>query len=256
MALRLETFKFVSATCVFLPMVEGKYKYCSYNNIDGQKVYFYCSGYQTCCGDKCCDDLDRFYRLWYFWLCVLLLLVICSGGGYWIRRRYLVHQIFTSESQQHPVNIPRTQVGTGYRSLAETSQVAPQPLMIDAPPPPYSSLYLNNNIMPEVCADIKPPPYSETLPTYEESIGQRPAPPLQSTQVPRWETTAVTGYQVPSHLETMETFFMLFSSQTNHCLGSLFSLIPWKILNNLRMNFGGKKLINIYWTAETYIYIN
>lgn len=141
--LRSVSFKFVCASCTFLHLAEGKYKYCSYNNIDGQKVYFYCSGYQTCCIDKCCDDLDRFYRLWYFWLCVLLLLLVCSGGGYWMRRRYFVHHIFTAETVHHPVTIPRTQISSGYRSLAESSQVAqpPPPHMIEAPPPPYSSLF-------------------------------------------------------------------------------------------------------------------
>ncbi|CAG0887733.1 unnamed protein product [Darwinula stevensoni] len=59
---------------------------CSYVDNSLQVFHFQCRSYQYCCGFSCClSPALSFYRLWYFWLLMLLAVLVCSGGGCWYR---------------------------------------------------------------------------------------------------------------------------------------------------------------------------
>ncbi|XP_074659166.1 WW domain binding protein VOPP1-like [Tubulanus polymorphus] len=83
---------------IIIPVVECRN--CFYNGY-GHTKYFYCAANEYCCGAHCCQAVYSFYRLWYFWMSIILIFVFCSGGGYWYRRRYIQQRVFIN----HQMNV-------------------------------------------------------------------------------------------------------------------------------------------------------
>ncbi|XP_023933325.1 vesicular, overexpressed in cancer, prosurvival protein 1 [Lingula anatina] len=80
----------VSVLFALIQIAEA-YTYCrnSYSY-----TYYSCSDYEYCCqSNKCCNSSAltlSIYQLWYFWFCLILFIVLCSGGIFgWYRKRYL-----------------------------------------------------------------------------------------------------------------------------------------------------------------------
>lgn len=86
---------FPTVVLYFITEVEAKYCVTVEN---GQTRHFACGPFQHCCGSLCCESFGPFYRLWYFWLCVMLALIFCSFGGYWYRRHYFQHRLFSAQN--------------------------------------------------------------------------------------------------------------------------------------------------------------
>ncbi|KAK3588138.1 hypothetical protein CHS0354_012196 [Potamilus streckersoni] len=75
-----------SVLLVIIPnLVEAKY--CTYTSNYGKAIHFYCRAFEDCCSDKCCENFLEFYKLWYFWFCVVILLVSIAVLIYWLRKR-------------------------------------------------------------------------------------------------------------------------------------------------------------------------
>ncbi|CAM1321930.1 Uncharacterised protein g7936 [Pycnogonum litorale] len=71
---------------------------CRYTSIygSGTEHTFRCGAFEVCCGDSCCRTrLINFYQIWYFWVLMALLFLLCGGGGFWAKRHYY--------SPAHPV---------------------------------------------------------------------------------------------------------------------------------------------------------
>lgn len=60
-------------------------KYCSYE-VNGEPKYFVCARNEDCCNFGCCVHLAfQFYQLWYYWLLLIFMFMICSGGSWWYK---------------------------------------------------------------------------------------------------------------------------------------------------------------------------
>ncbi|XP_064614379.1 WW domain binding protein VOPP1-like [Liolophura sinensis] len=132
-------------------------RYC-WHIFHGHTQYFYCGVHQTCCGTKCCDNIVAFYRLWYFWIFVLMLFVACSGGGFWLRRRRMGDDLrasLTSTSDDgfvrnlreynrpRIVNVQRDQFSPVHHQEANQLPVQPPAYsdVAESKPPSYESLF-------------------------------------------------------------------------------------------------------------------
>ncbi|XP_055384336.1 myb-like protein AA [Condylostylus longicornis] len=61
-------------------------KYCSLQSVTGQSRYFMCGRHEYCCTFGCCVHLAfQFYQLWYYWLLLIFMFMVCSGGSWWYR---------------------------------------------------------------------------------------------------------------------------------------------------------------------------
>uniref|UniRef100_UPI00358EA5DA WW domain binding protein VOPP1-like isoform X1 n=2 Tax=Myxine glutinosa TaxID=7769 RepID=UPI00358EA5DA len=67
----------------------GHAKDCTFHDRNDRTLDFVCSEYEQCCGTKCCLRVISTYRIWYFWLCLLLGTLFCCGSGMWLKRRLL-----------------------------------------------------------------------------------------------------------------------------------------------------------------------
>ncbi|XP_052809332.1 vesicular, overexpressed in cancer, prosurvival protein 1-like isoform X1 [Mya arenaria] len=128
-------------------------KYCWYKSGFGKSSHFYCSAFQYCCGDKCCENIDEFYKLWYFWLCILVLILSAFVAFYWLRNHYGNNR---SAQEQRSRSHRRSRSGRRYRQLTGDSVTsAPSVIIPDsvvtAPPP-----YMGDNTG---CPHLGPPPY-------------------------------------------------------------------------------------------------
>ncbi|KAK9504791.1 hypothetical protein O3M35_008976 [Rhynocoris fuscipes] len=60
-------------------------RYCKYE-FAGQIKYYACPRNEYCCNLGCCiSPTFPFYQLWYYWLMVIFMFVVCSGGQWWYR---------------------------------------------------------------------------------------------------------------------------------------------------------------------------
>ncbi|GAB6030479.1 hypothetical protein CHUAL_007343 [Chamberlinius hualienensis] len=98
--------KVVSMTFVLVSLSSSvECRYCTYFTPDGYVRSITCQPYEFCCGNSCCRSTFKFYQFWYFWLSVILILLVCSGGSWWYRLRYR-HQFFTHRySSDAPVDL-------------------------------------------------------------------------------------------------------------------------------------------------------
>lgn len=129
-------------------------KYCWHTTKFGKATHFYCGAFEYCCGDKCCENFDEFYKLWYFWLCVLVLLMSTCIALYWLRRRYMLNHC---PSAQVTVTVPRhRRRHRRYRQLSgEGTGPVPVVIIPDSvitEPPPYMGEASG-------CPHGGPPPY-------------------------------------------------------------------------------------------------
>ncbi|XP_073992969.1 uncharacterized protein [Rhodnius prolixus] len=60
-------------------------RYCKFE-FEGQQKYYVCPRNEYCCTLGCCiSPTFQFYQLWYYWLMVIFMFVVCSGGQWWYR---------------------------------------------------------------------------------------------------------------------------------------------------------------------------
>ncbi|KAL4222688.1 Vesicular [Mactra antiquata] len=148
---------------IIFSVVVVECKYCWHKTGFGKSSHFYCSAFQYCCGDRCCENIDQFYKLWYFWLCVFVLILSACVAIYWLRRRYMMTQIFLQgapEERSRPRSRHRRS-RRRYRQLSGdgTNAVPPAviiPESVVTAPPPYLG---NNTGVPHP----GPPPYCVTV---------------------------------------------------------------------------------------------
>ncbi|CAH1789450.1 unnamed protein product [Owenia fusiformis] len=136
----LDVFQLVIGFVFVITQVEGKH--CWYSSSNGKENFnFRCSAYQYCCGNNCCESFAGFYRLWYFWLCVLLMLMFCSGSGYWFKRRYYQRVLVTNgQPPSGPVSTATTNT-YNQPSLAYPNMFMSQACRgVPVPPPHYSTM--------------------------------------------------------------------------------------------------------------------
>ncbi|XP_051174796.1 uncharacterized protein LOC127290337 isoform X2 [Leptopilina boulardi] len=67
-------------------------KYCAFE-LQGETKYYVCPRTEYCCNFGCCVSPGfQMYHLWYYWLLVIIMFLVCSGGGlgyrYWLQARY------------------------------------------------------------------------------------------------------------------------------------------------------------------------
>lgn len=67
-------------------------KYCAFE-LQGETKYYVCPRTEYCCNFGCCVSPGfQMYHLWYYWLLVIIMFLVCSGGGlgyrYWLQGRY------------------------------------------------------------------------------------------------------------------------------------------------------------------------
>lgn len=68
---------------VFLNVADGRY--CEFE-VDGESKYYICPRNEHCCNFGCClSPTFQFYQLWYYWLMVIFMFLLCSGGTWWYR---------------------------------------------------------------------------------------------------------------------------------------------------------------------------
>ncbi|XP_052246149.1 vesicular, overexpressed in cancer, prosurvival protein 1-like isoform X2 [Dreissena polymorpha] len=140
--------------------LKSECKYCWHKSGFGKSEYFYCSAFQYCCGDKCCENIAEFYKLWYFWLCALVLALATFAALYWFCRRY-ASPVSSRSSGGDRSRSHRSRSSRRYRHLsgeghrgATGSVVIPNEVVISPPP------YCGNN---SGCPHLGPPPYALTL---------------------------------------------------------------------------------------------
>ncbi|XP_018016628.1 uncharacterized protein LOC108673334, partial [Hyalella azteca] len=124
-----------------------------------------CRYQEYCCSQGCCSpSAVTFYQLWYFWLVLLLVGIVCSGYGWYFKHRYagglsnlnphpplrrrppLRHRIYPRylhdtappsygevmrRQQDYPQARPAFRGGAGQRD----------PGWINSPPPPYETIH-------------------------------------------------------------------------------------------------------------------
>lgn len=137
-------------------ILEVECKYCWHTTSYGKTSHFYCGAFEYCCEASCCANFDQFYRLWYFWLCILVLLMSCGIALYWLKKRYLVRQLFTDDRDER--RRARRRRTRRYRQLSgDPNNTSPPTVIIpdsvSFSPPPYSG---DNTGVPHP----GPPPYS------------------------------------------------------------------------------------------------
>ncbi|KAL5006482.1 hypothetical protein ScPMuIL_015288 [Solemya velum] len=116
-------------------------KDCWFTN-NGRIRQFYCAEYQSCCADHCCQMSSKFYQLWYFWMCVVILLVIFAVGIYLVQRWYKFRGILP---------------GATCNRRNQRNTISFVPTSTTSLPPPY------NATNPLACPFlITPPPYNST----------------------------------------------------------------------------------------------
>lgn len=180
---------FVSDLLFLTTLILGvECKYCWHSSSYGKTSHFYCGAFEYCCDDSCCANFDQFYRLWYFWLCILVLLMSCGIALYWLKKRYLVRQLFSDDTEER--RQPRRRRRRRYRQLSgdPNNSAAPTVVVPDSvsfSPPPYSG---DNTGVPHP----GPPPYclgsgssinSATLPRCPppyQQIAKEPPPSYSS----------------------------------------------------------------------------
>ncbi|XP_060605377.1 WW domain binding protein VOPP1-like isoform X2 [Ruditapes philippinarum] len=186
----------------------GKYKadckYCWHKTGFGKTSHFYCSAFQYCCGDKCCENIDEFYKLWYFWLCVLILILSACIAFYWLRRRYMMSQLFVqTQTDRTRPHARRRRSGRRYRQLTGDS-LAPIVIIpesvVTAPPP-----YLGDDT---TCPHPGPPPYT---------LGSGSS--INSTTLPRFPPpySQIEKIPPPNYSSTDEIVVMTLESNKKHC---------------------------------------
>ncbi|XP_071101857.1 uncharacterized protein [Haliotis cracherodii] len=129
-------------SAVLVEIVEGKQ--CWHSN-KGRTQVFFCADSQICCGQTCCSLDQAFYKLWYFWLTVLLLLLLCAAGIYWIRRNYIYHKLLALSawnsqnlvSSLHPGNVT-TPPQKSTRPDVQSEVIHLPPYTPQVKPPPYT----------------------------------------------------------------------------------------------------------------------
>uniref|UniRef100_UPI0035900C59 uncharacterized protein isoform X2 n=1 Tax=Myxine glutinosa TaxID=7769 RepID=UPI0035900C59 len=94
----------------------GHAKDCTFHDRNDRTLDFVCSEYEQCCGTKCCLRVISTYRIWYFWLCLLLGTLFCCGSGMWLKRRLLGTHGITA---QPPLFVTR-QADSGSRGRCTT----------------------------------------------------------------------------------------------------------------------------------------
>lgn len=68
---------------VFFDMADGRY--CEFE-VNGESKYYICPRNEHCCNFGCClSPTFQFYQLWYYWLMVIFMFLLCSGGTWWYR---------------------------------------------------------------------------------------------------------------------------------------------------------------------------
>lgn len=175
---------------IVLYSVTAECKYCWYKNAFGKTTHFYCSAFQYCCGEKCCENMEEFYKLWYFWLCVLILVLSAFIAFYWLRKRYMSSSLFgDSMTDSRERRRRQRRSGRRYRQLTGDSTSSAPPMVIPdtvvTSPPPYQGDNTG-------CPHSGPPPYilgsgtsinSFTLPSFPPPYSQieKQPPPLYSS---------------------------------------------------------------------------
>lgn len=167
-------------------------KYCQYKTSFGKSNHVYCSAFQFCCGEKCCENIDEFYKLWYFWFCLMILMISLCAAFYWLHQRCLTQQMFLQYSGQQQRLRHHGRGSRRYRHLTGDSTVGiPFPAVIPESvvisPPSYTSDNTG-------CPHSGPPPYSlgsgssinsTNLPRFPPSYAQieKQPPPSYSTSI-------------------------------------------------------------------------
>ncbi|XP_064648252.1 WW domain binding protein VOPP1-like [Lineus longissimus] len=151
---------------ILLCFIEAECRTCWYNGY-GYTKYFYCAVNQYCCGPACCQSVVSFYRLWYFWLCIIMVLLFCSGGGYWFRNRY-AHRPFMMSGSGSTV----TNNGISGGSRGVVLQTAPERTAQN-----QTSLYPQGNVQPTPPAyTAEGAPYQTYPASYQfQSFGPPPS---------------------------------------------------------------------------------
>ncbi|XP_046545394.1 vesicular, overexpressed in cancer, prosurvival protein 1-like [Haliotis rubra] len=139
----MDSLLIILFSAVLVEIVEGKQ---CWHSSQGRTKVFYCADSQICCDQTCCSLNQAFYKLWYFWLTVLLLLLLCVAGIYWIRRNYIYHKLLalSAWSSQHLV----TSLNPGNVTTAPKKNTRPKV--------PNELIHL-----PPYTPQEKPPPYTE-----------------------------------------------------------------------------------------------
>jgi len=73
-------------------VLKSESRQCSMT-VEGKSQPYYCRGSEYCCNFGCClPPSFQFYQLWYYWLMVIFMFLVCSGGQwwykYWVQARY------------------------------------------------------------------------------------------------------------------------------------------------------------------------
>lgn len=171
---------------------------CIYITGDGRERTVYCSAYEYCCRSGCCRaTVFKFYQFWYFWLSVILIMLLCSGGSWWYRYKYRTQLLSQHTPFTHiaTANISQQRPNTGvlycpgadrvYLGSAPKDPALYQYMKVSMPPsasygmaaPAGNFSYPTPYPTPGVQAPnlatptmLPPPPYGGPPPSYESII--------------------------------------------------------------------------------------
>uniref|UniRef100_A0A1B6DQ78 WW domain binding protein VOPP1 n=1 Tax=Clastoptera arizonana TaxID=38151 RepID=A0A1B6DQ78_9HEMI len=100
-------------------------RYCTFLEVDGESKYYICPRNEYCCNFGCClTPTFQFYQLWYYWLMVLFMFLLCSGGTWWYRywlQGGYSRDLGSTMPVSHRIHQPRSrQTQVSYRPGRET----------------------------------------------------------------------------------------------------------------------------------------
>lgn len=150
---------FIFVVCV--PLVESRS--CTYLTTSGNARTFLCSNYEYCCGNSCCRPaVITFYQLWYFWLSVIMIMLLCSGGSWWYRFKYRTSFLTPAGRGFMPASGPAFRHGRqthGHTTIGVFYYPGSDRVYLQNTPKDPNSLY---NYAVGGGGVVLPPPYSTT----------------------------------------------------------------------------------------------